>query len=331
MTQGSLDFLGSLPLAPEAETLIGQFKKAQMEGGKAASTVAAEVSQLRSLARDANEQFGMELTEIFDQPDRVAELIELAGRSRGRSTVLTRYRALKRLALLQLGSTKGRDWITALESWLPKRKSNGWQDSSVSIPGSRRHFRPRNPTPDPDALEAILQFAVSRSPLDGAVAGLACFSGLELDEFCDLRWSDVTWRDGGASTFCKVTVRRRGRRAACLIVPMGARPLLRLALASGLQPDRYVFPGRKEGEHLSKGAIRNRIKCMCEGAGWPRLTLGQLTAAFVVWLRERGHDPHSVQLILGRRRVATVDRLIRSHQSIAAQIHVDKALEGESL
>ncbi len=331
MTQRALDLFGSFSLSPETKALIGRFKEARLESGKAASTIAAEVSQLRSLAKDAKTHLGMALADLFDRPDSAAELIELAGRSSGHSTVLTRSRALQRLAMLQLGDGEGRGWITAFQSSLPKRKGSGWHDSGLSLPGSRERIRPRSPTPDPDALEAILRLAVSRSPLDGTIAGLACFSGLELDEICELRWSDVTWRDDSASTFCEVTVHRRGRRTTCLIVPMGARPLLSLALTSGLQRDNYVLPGRKEGEHLSKGAIRNRIKCMCESAGWPGLTLSQLTAAFVVWLRKHGYDDHSVKLVLACRRVATVDRLLRSHECIASQIRVDSAMEGQAL
>ena len=328
MTQRALDLFGSISLSPETETLIGQFREAQLKSGMAASTVAVEVSQLRSLARDAKAYLEMELPDLFDRPSKAAELIEFAGQLTGRSTVLTRYRALKRLVMSQLGDGGGRNWITALQSSLPKKKSSGWHDSGLSLPGSRKQVRPRSPTPDHDAIEAILQLAVARSSLDGAIAGLICFSGLELGELCGLRWSDVTWRDDGESAFCEVTVLRRRRRATCLIVPMGARPLLSLALTSGLRPDNYVLPGRKEGEHLSKGAIRNRIKWMCEGAGWPGLTLSQLTAAFAVWLRGRGYDDHSIRLILGRRRTATVDRLLRDHERIASQIHVDCAMEG---
>ena len=273
----------------------------------------------------------MALEELLRQPQKAAQLIELAGHSCGHSTVLTRSRAIQRFAMLQLGDAEGRSWVTAFQSFLPKRKSNGWHDSGVSLPGARSRARPRSPTPDPDTLEAVLRLAASRSLVDAAIAGLACFSGLELDEICELRWSDVTWRDDSDSTLCEVRVNRRGHRTTCLIVPMGARPLLSLALASGLQRDDYVFPSRKAGGHLSKSAIRDRLRRMCESAGWPGLSRSQLTAAFVVWLREHGFDDHAVKLVLARRRVATVDRLLRSHASIAAQLSVDAANGGFEL
>ena len=331
MTQRVLDLFGDDAPSGDTEALIGRFKESCRGSGKAPSTIAAEVSQLRSVARDAKTHLGIALADLLDRPEGAAELIELAGLACGRSTVLTRSRALQRLALLHLGEGEGRSWVTAFRAALPKTKSNGWHDSGLSLPGTRGRARPRSPTPDAAALEAILQLAAFRSPLDGAIAGLACFSGLELDEICELRWSDLTWRDDSDATFCEVGVHRRGRRTTCLIVPMGARPLFSLALTSGLQRGSYVFPGRKEGEHLSKTAMRDRLRHMCEDAGWPGLSRSQLTAAFVLWLREHGLDDHSIRLNLGRRRAATIDRLTRSHESIAAQLSVDAANRGLEL
>ncbi len=328
MTQGALDLFGNDALPGDTEALFGRFREACRKGGKAPSTIAAEVSQLRSLARDAETHLRIGLEELLGQPHRAAQLIELAGRACGRSTVLTRSRAIQRFAMLQLSEGEGRSWVTAFRAALPKTKSNGWHDSGLSLPGARGRSRRRSPTPDPEALEAVLRLAVSRSLVDGAIAGLACFSGLELDEICELRWSDVTWRDDSDSTICEVGVHRRGRQTTCLIVPMGARPLLSLALASGLQRNDYVFPGRADGERLSKSAIRDRLRRLCESAGWPGLSRSQLTAAFVLWLREHGFDDHAVKLVLARRRVATVDRLLRSHASIAAQLRVDAANGG---
>ena len=331
MTQRVLDLFGDDALPGDTEALIDRFKEACRRHGKAPSTIAAEVSQLRSVARDAKTHLGMALEELILQPEEAAELIELAGRACGRSTVLTRSRALQRLAMLRLGEGEGRSWVTAFRNALPKTKSSGWHDIGLSLPGTRGRARPRSPTPDTDALEAILRLATSRSVVNGAIAGLACFSGLELDEICELRWSDLTWRDDSDATFCEVWVHRRGRRTPCLIDPMGARPLFSLALTSGLQRGSYVFPGRKDGEHLSKTAMRDRLRHLCEGAGWPGLSRSQLTAAFVLWLRQHGLDDHSIRLNLGRRRAATIDRLTRSHGSIAAQLSVDAANEGFEL
>ncbi len=215
MTQRALDLFGDDALPGDTEALIGRFKEAYRKGSKAPSTIAAEVSQLRSAARDAKTHLGMALADLLDRPEEAAELIELAGRACGRSTVLTRSRALQRLAMLHLDEGEGRSWVRVFRNALPKTKSSGWHDSGLSLPGAGSRARPLSPTPDPDALEAILRLATSRSLVDGAIAGLACFSGLELDEICELRWADLTWRDDSDATFCEVGVHRRGRRTTC--------------------------------------------------------------------------------------------------------------------
>ena len=228
MTQRALDLFGGDALPGDTEALIDRFKEACQRYGKAPSTIAAEVSQLRSVARDAKTHLGIALADLLDRPEGAAELIELAGLACGRSTVLTRSRALQRLALLHLGEGEGRSWVTVFRNALPKTKSSGWHDSGLSLPGERSRSRRRSPTPDPEALEAVLRLAVSRSLVDGAIAGLACFSGLELDEICELRWSDLTWRDDSDATFCEVGVHRRGRRGDVSDCPDGCETTVQL-------------------------------------------------------------------------------------------------------
>ncbi len=150
MTQRALDLFGNDALPGDTEALIGRFREARLGDGKAASTIAAEVSQLRSLARDAETHLRIGLEELLGQPHRAAQLIELAGRACGRSTVLTRSRAIQRFAMLQLSEGEGRSWVTAFRNALPKTKSNGWHDSGLSLPGARSRSRRRSPTPDPE-------------------------------------------------------------------------------------------------------------------------------------------------------------------------------------
>jgi hypothetical protein len=158
-------------LSSDSEDLIASFKEMRVARASAASAISAEVSQLRSLARDAQSHFGLGLADLLDHPDRAAELIELGGGSLGRSTVMTRSRAVQNLAKLNLGDREGRRWISQFRAALPKKKSLGWHDSGISLPGSRSRVRPGSPTPDSRALEAILRLAVARSPVDGAIAG----------------------------------------------------------------------------------------------------------------------------------------------------------------
>lgn len=184
----------------------------------------------------------------------------------------------------------------------------------------------RLPTPDINALLSIFEAGASRSQLDGAIAGLACFSGLELDEISKMRWKDVTWQDQTGTPFCEIRVHRGEHKTTCVVVADGAKALLSYALASGLERDAYVFPGRVEGEALSTGAVSNRLRAACGAAGWKGLTRSQLTSGFVLWLSNEGFDDHSIRIALGRRRVATIDRLLRSANSIASQRFMDGAM-----
>lgn len=329
MTQRELDLFGQSE--PESEVLIAAFRAKRQASSDSEPTIAAEVSQLRSLVKDAYSRFRLRLADLLTQPEKAAELIEAAGNTLGRSTVQTRIRAVQKLAMINLGEIQGKRWIASFRASLPKRPSRGWHDEGISLPGTPSQPHPHSPTPDPAALETILHLAVRLSQTDAAIAGLACFSGLELDEICGLRWKDVRWTDQRDAAICEVRVQRRGQITTCLILPIGAKPLLSLALASGFQRDAFLFPGRQMDRPLSKGAIRNRLKRLCLHAGWPRLSRTQLCAAFVMWLRGHGYDDHSIRLIIGRRRAATIDRLLRHSTSIAAQLRVDDARQGKTL
>jgi integrase len=325
MTQRPLGLFDHGPGSESCERLIAAFRAARLRSPHAESTVAAEVSQLRSLAKDARERGGS-LNDLLAQPALAARLIGSAGRNRTYSTMLTRSRSVQKLALQQLGDSAGRAWIGAFRASSPKRDSRGWHDEGLSLPGTRTRTRMSAPTPDADAIDSILETAVAQSAIDGAIGGLACFSGLELGEIAELRWCDVRWQDQSGSPFCEVSVQRRGHRTTCFVVARGARALLSLAMASGLQLDAYVFHGRTEGQHLSKGATRDRLRLICKAAGWPGLSRSQLTSAFAMWLRARDFNDHYILLALGRRRAATVDRLLRNQEGIAAQMLIDSRL-----
>ena len=62
------------------------------------------------------------------------------------------------------------------------------------------------PTPTIEALEQILEAGTSRSLASGAIAALACFSGLEVHEILQLRWKDLEWRDDGRTSYWELRV-----------------------------------------------------------------------------------------------------------------------------
>ena len=60
----------------------------------------------------------------------------------------------------------------------------------------------------------------------------------------------------------------------------------------------------------------------------PGTTRSQLIATYAVWLHEHDLDDHSIKHALGRRQVASVDRLLKNAQSLSAQRFVDAARGG---
>ncbi len=288
----------------------------------APSTVRSEVSQLRSLARLAERDLGFNLYQLCEQPATAAGLLESEAYL-SVSTIQLRVRAFQRLLLFDVGDQEGRRRIAKFRAALPKAQSRGWHDAGLSLPGRRVQIRMPGPTPGPMDLEDILEKASNISARDGAVASLACFSGLDVEAIVSLCWDDLAWRDAGKTPFWEVTCARRGHRVSFCILGPGANALLRWGLASTLVRDAFVLSGRNAGSRLSVRAFRDRLGTVCAAAGWPKLTRSQLLSAFVAWLRERGLDDHSIRLVIGRRRVASVDRLLRRQDQLGAQGLID--------
>jgi site-specific recombinase XerC len=308
----------------DSNALITFFETSRSQEGGAASTIKSETSQLRSLTREAR-RVGLNLRQLIEDPSAAVRAIESGGAGVTKTTIHTRIRAYQRLCLYVNGDFAGRATLDRFLEEMPRQRSMGWHDAGISVPGSRKLSANRSPTPDAEALDSILDVGAAKSKLDGAIAGLACFSGLQLDEMCELRWRDIRWQDEDGVSYCEVRITRHSRKTSFLVVFGGAKALLSHALASGLEKDAYLFAGRVSGEHVSVGALKNRLREVCRSAGWPDVSRTQLMAALVGYIRQRGGDDEAIRLILGKRRVATIDRLSRQSIAIAAQLEIDEA------
>ena len=308
---------------------IRTYERARYGDGAAKSTVAAEVSQLRSMARSSQDSFHMgSLKELCRDPMRAARLIEeSAGAGLSRATVMTRVRAFQRLLMMELDDGQARSAIARFRAGFPNRPARGWHDSGVDFPGNQRQSLVPGPTPGPRDIERIVLAAASVNPGMGAVVAVVCFSALDVEMIVTLKWTDLIWRDSGLTPFWEVVRRNRGHETHYYIVGPGSSLLLRWGLASGLQRDSYVFPGRNQSTPISVRGFRYKLKAACSLAGWPGVTRSQLASALAMWLREQGLDDHSIRLTLGRRRVTSVDRLLRRHLQLEAQRRVDKSME----
>jgi integrase len=326
MTQRSLfgRDLG-VQLSAVSRNQIEAYRHWREKSGVSVSTLSAELSQLRSLACQAEQTTNLTLIDLRQRPEDAVELIEVAAVGLAQSTVLTRIRAFQRFLLMGVSDYIGRQRVQAFRSAMPRKASRGWYDAGISVPGDKKRRRMPGPTPTPAALEQILTAGINRSLASGAIAALACFSGLDVKEMLDLRWRDLMWRDAMGSPYWEISVLRRSHKTTVFVMGPGAHAILRYGLSSGLQREAFVLPGRAPGTHLSETALGNDLKRSCSLAGWPTATRPQLISVFAAWLRGHGFDDHSIRLTLGRRRAASVDRLLHRQDQIDAQVLTDTA------
>ena len=315
----------AIPLSVPSLEELSVFQTWRRDLGGAASTVASEVSQLRSLARLSEELTSVSLRELRGDPEAAAMLIEKASKGLGMATVLTRIRAFQRFLMMGVSPYLGRQRVRMFQAALPKKAVKGWYDAGVSVPGSRSRRRMPGPTPTADALEHILNAGITRTPISGAIAALACFSGLDVKEMCELKWRDLTWHDDGLTPYWEAKVMRRGHRVTVFVVGPGAQSLLKHGLASGLDRDAFLLRGRASDAGLSERALRDSLRASCVLAGWPKATRPQLVATLAAWLRSMDFDDHSIRLVLGRRRAASIDRMLHQHDQLHAQEALDAA------
>lgn len=308
-----------LPLSKASVEELSAYHRWRSASSIAASTLASEVSQLRSLARQSEQRMGCTLRDLRRNPDEAAQLIERASSSLGQSTVQTRIRAFQRFLMMGVSDYLGRQRIQVFRSALPRKTPKGWHDAGISVPGQRTRRHMPGPTPTVEALEQILAAGMKRSLASGAIAALACFSGLDVKEMLELRWRDLTWRDAASSPYWELNVLRRGHKTTLFVVAPGAHALLRHGLSSGLEREAFVLPGRIQGTHLSETALGNDLRLSCSLAGWPKVTRPQLIATLAAWLKAKGLDDHSIRLTLGRRRAASIDRMLYRYNQLEAQ------------
>jgi len=313
-------------LSNESIEELAAYQKWRSDPSVASSTLASEISQLRSLGRQAEQRIGHSLRDLRHRPEEAAKLVELAGEGLGLSTIQTRVRAFQRFLMMGVSDYLGRQKVQVFRAALPRKTPKDWHDAGISAPGSRTRRRMPGPTPTAEALPEILEAGMAKSLASGAVAALVCFSGLDVKEMLELHWQDLTWRDDEGSPHWEVKVIRRGHEATLFVVGPGAHALLRHGLSSGLQRDAFVLTGRARGTALSERALRYDLRASCGAAGWPRATRPQLIATLAAWLRDKGIDDHSIRLTLGRRRAASIDRMLHRQNQLDAQTLVDSAV-----
>jgi integrase len=295
----------------DSETLLELFRGRRLANGAESQTVAREVSQLRSLAREATAKRAAELRGLFSEARALARaLLEPAApiaSATGRARLVAAQRFVR-----ACGREIGIDasaFLDALDALLPARTPRDWHTAGTLVAGTRTRQRPLGPTLYPQDLDHIV-----------AAAG-------RQNDYRGLRRSAVRPAGEGAEV---VIVVQRDRRLLRLPFPAHeAGPLLVLCRghAEG-EPgqDSYLFRRGESAERpLTTRAVRTIVQGACARAGYPLASAADLRAAFAYWLRLRGLSDHEAAAVLGLHQVRTLDRLLARHAALDAQRMVREA------
>ena len=136
MLQAPLLSAAELTLNETSSNELAAFGSWRRHSGLASSTLAAELSQLRSLARDAATE-SLTLVDLRNVPGRAATLIEAASERVGRSTLLTRIRAFQHYLMMGVSAYTGRSRVQEFRLAFPRRPSRGWFDAGMAEPGQK--------------------------------------------------------------------------------------------------------------------------------------------------------------------------------------------------
>lgn len=308
----------------DEQTLLSRFRAARLAGGAAPTTIGAELSQLRTIRRDLiGSGFARSLLDVLRDPALAAHSLLQPLKPCSRPTLETRLRAVHRLLQLEVPPSVGRHRIEILDAALPPRTSRGWHDAGVRISGTRAHAAGRA-TLEPNALRQIFEVAEHDSAEAAALAGLLCFTALPLNAICELRWRDLTW--GTDRLDCTVSIGDGTDRLDFFVTGRASGALIRMYIGAGAGSSSYIFQGRAAETPITSRAARDRLAKWATTAGQAGVTRYGLVSALAESLRADGLDDASIQLVLGRRKTRTVDRLLKPHDRLASQRRVQASL-----
>ena len=322
---------GSGALEPQDERRLASFRRARVAEGAHPQSVRREISQLRSLLREARAiRPSVSLAALFSDMDLLAQALTEPLTPISQPTGRTRLLAAQRF-MQTIGPSLGRDPITdvaELDARLPARRSGGWHTTGTLVAGAAGRRRRRGPTLDAADLFRIVDAAGEGcgpyAQRDRALVALLCFSGLRPEEIVRLRWEDLSIElnaDGRYGLAATMT-RRSGRLTLVLPTP-ASDPITDLARAAGGSIESLsgpvVYARGAQKKPLSYRAARDILTEACERAGLPPADAAALRAAGAHWLRSQGLSDHEVATVLGLARVSSIDRLLQRHTALDAQ------------
>ena len=293
---------------------------------RSAGAVRGEVSQLRTVAREAAQRrAGRTLHEVLSDTSTLAAVLTAPGRQPSATTALIRLGAINAALLLLFGPNEGRRRIGVLDDALPQRDGTDWYQSGVMLAGQRSRRRAQGPTIEPSDLTRIVEAAgagkrARRALRDRVIVAVHCFSGLEAGEIRCLRWDDLRWESEAESW--SVAAERGAKRTRLAIFGPVASLMVRHRLKAQ-PPDEFVCANARD-EPLTERQMRRISLAACSAAGFPLAERNTLLSASAAYLSTAGLRDHEVAMALGIADMRTINRLLKPHQRLAAQ----RALSG---
>ena len=327
MSQRALFDLDSIDPVPkrgrldaDSEAFLVRYRD-YYRGDRSDGALRGEVSQLRSLVREAVRQGGgSRLPEVLSNCSALAGVLTAPAKRPSAATALIRLGAINAALLFLFGEDEGRRRIDELDKALPKRAEAEWYQSGVILAGERARRRAQSPTIEPGDLLRIVEAAGARrrtalSLRDRLLVAVHCYSGLGAGEIRVLRWDDLRWESEGEAW--SAAAARGTKRTRLAIFGPAASLMIRHRLEAEAF-DEYAFANSR-GETLTDRQVRRIVLAACSAAGFPhaaRSTLMSASAAYLsaAWLRD-----HDVAFALGIADMRTINRLLKPHHKLAAQ------------
>jgi integrase/recombinase XerD len=176
---------------------------------------------------------------------------------------------------------------------------------------------PKVPHKKPDILsgtevEKVLSAMASLVPT--MVVLTAYGAGLRLSEACRVRVEDIDSKRG----VIHVRLGKGDKDRYVMLSERLLRALRGYCLKTGVR-EGYLFPGRKNGKHLTPSAVRISLKEAVKAAKLKkRVTAHTLRHAFATHLLELGTDIRTIQVLLGHASIRTTARYTQvSRQHVA--------------
>lgn len=191
----------------------------------------------------------------------------------------------------------------------------------LALAGSLR--APKRPRALPAVLsqkEVVRLITAAPTLRDKLILSLMYACGLRVSEVCRLRWRDVD-----SERFVIRVVRGKGAKDRLVLLPKLLLPLL-LRGKETCGGDAFVFPGDREGKHLTTRAAQIAMKRAKELAAIEKnATCHTLRHSFATHMIEHGTDIRFVQELLGHMRLETTR--LYTHVAATGSSRVESPLD----